>query len=171
MINYIYWQTNTDINQINNISSSKHCTHWLGVHQATDKPGSVLDSHSSGHYITVALKRPTRILSEQRHRILFGLAPNGVWPATRCYQRHGALLPHHFTLTCAVVSHSHRRLCFLFHFPSPHDARLLAGILLCGARTFLHAYRNAQRLSGLLMYRSLFYHISPHQQFYITEVV
>ena len=32
---------------------------------------------------------------------------------------------------------SHRRLCFLFHFPSPHGARPLAGILLCEARTFL----------------------------------
>ena len=27
---------------------------------------------------------------------------------------------------------------FLLHFPSPHDARPLAGILLYGARTFLH---------------------------------
>ena len=29
-------------------------------------------------------------------------------------------------------------VCFLLHFPSPHGARPLAGILLCGARTFLH---------------------------------
>ena len=30
---------------------------------------------------------------------LFGLAPDGVYPAIDCYQRRGALLPHHFTLT------------------------------------------------------------------------
>jgi len=28
-------------------------------------------------------------------------------------------------------------VCFLWHFPSSHDARSLTGILLCGARTFL----------------------------------
>jgi len=31
---------------------------------------------------------------------LFGLAPGGVYHATNCYQLRGALLPHHFTLTC-----------------------------------------------------------------------
>ena len=31
---------------------------------------------------------------------LFGLAPDGVYLATSCYQSRGALLPHHFTLTC-----------------------------------------------------------------------
>jgi len=31
---------------------------------------------------------------------LFGLAPGGVYQATCCYQLRGALLPHHFTLTC-----------------------------------------------------------------------
>ena len=32
---------------------------------------------------------------------------------------------------------NHRRFCSLFHFPSRYRARPLAGILLCGARTFL----------------------------------
>ncbi len=31
---------------------------------------------------------------------LFGLAPGGVYLAASCYQLRGALLPHHFTLTC-----------------------------------------------------------------------
>ena len=31
---------------------------------------------------------------------LFGLAPDGVYPAAHCCQARGALLPHHFTLTC-----------------------------------------------------------------------
>ncbi len=30
---------------------------------------------------------------------LFGLAPDGVYHATKCYHLRGALLPHHFTLT------------------------------------------------------------------------
>ena len=36
-----------------------------------------------------------------------------------------------------LLKRSHRRLCFLFHFPSPYGARPLAGILLYEARTFL----------------------------------
>ena len=51
-----------------------------------------------------------------------------------CYHKRGALLPHHFTLACALRPSA---VCFLLHFPSPRGARLLAGILLCGARTFL----------------------------------
>lgn len=31
---------------------------------------------------------------------LFGLASGGVYLATYCYQQCGALLPHHFNLTC-----------------------------------------------------------------------
>ena len=38
---------------------------------------------------------------------------------------------------------------FLLHFPSPRDARPLAGILPCGARTFLCA-NHTQRLPGRL---------------------
>lgn len=41
-------------------------------------------------------------------------------------------------------------VCSLLHFPSPHGARPLAGILPCGARTFLHAREHAQRLPGEL---------------------
>ena len=62
-----------------------------------------LDSHSSRPIVAKRLKQPTRMLGEQRRCILFGLAADGVWPATDCYQPHGALLPHHFTLTCAVL--------------------------------------------------------------------
>jgi len=35
---------------------------------------------------------------------LFGLAPGGVYLATICYQLRGALLPHHFTLTCSTIN-------------------------------------------------------------------
>ncbi len=35
---------------------------------------------------------------------LFGLAPGGVYRATNCCQLRGALLPHPFTLTCALIA-------------------------------------------------------------------
>jgi len=55
--------------------------------ELADKPGSVLSSHSSGMHVAIHLKRPTR----ERVRAtpvtvvttpLFGLAPDGVYPAT-----------------------------------------------------------------------------------------
>ena len=50
----------------------------MGTYSSDGKPGSVADSHSSRHIIAGVLKQPTRTLGEQRHRVLFGLAPNGV---------------------------------------------------------------------------------------------
>ncbi len=68
--------------------------------KTTYKPGSVWDNHSSRCVVTNALKRPTRTQRERTPvEFLFGLAPDGVYPATHCYQGRGALLPHHFTLT------------------------------------------------------------------------
>jgi len=47
-----------------------------------DKPGSVMDSHSSRINITINLKRPTRRQCEPHlNAFLFGLAPSGVYPA------------------------------------------------------------------------------------------
>ena len=63
------------------------------------KPGSVEDNHSSGTYVAIRLKRPTRELRGPRIVPLFGLAPSGVFRATECYHQRGALLPHLFTLT------------------------------------------------------------------------
>jgi len=68
------------------------------------KPGSVVDSHSSGTSVTGRLEQPTRVRCGPHHAPLFGLAPDGVYPATDCYQPCGALLPHHFTLTCAPAN-------------------------------------------------------------------
>ena len=74
--------------------------------------------------------------------------------------RMGFGLPHIVT-KCAVRPYrtfsplpvlpqsSHRRFCFLFHFPSCCHARPLAGILPCAARTFLPAAETARRLSAL----------------------
>jgi|GEM_PF-3761784 len=69
---------------------------------------------------------------------LFGLAPDGVCragpvtsPAVGSYPAISPLPDPALRGPSAV--------CFLLHFPSPHGARLLAGILLYGARTFLCA--------------------------------
>jgi len=64
-----------------------------------DKPGSVVDNHSSRPAIAHRLKQPTRLRCGSHHGDLFGLAPGGVYLAMHCYQAHGALLPHPFTLT------------------------------------------------------------------------
>jgi hypothetical protein len=95
---------------------------------------------------------------------LFGLAPDGVWhaaPVTRSavgsYPQHArrraaahlavartiSSLPEPSARCWCKGRPSHQRgnepsaVYFLFHFPSPRGARPLAGIPLCGARTFL----------------------------------
>ncbi|SDX48231.1 hypothetical protein SAMN05421881_100235 [Nitrosomonas halophila] len=40
-----------------------------GIAKLADKPGSVMDSHSSRRMVTHALKQPTRRLGEQRHHL------------------------------------------------------------------------------------------------------
>jgi hypothetical protein len=73
--------------------------------EASNKPGSVWDNHSSGTIVTDCLKQPTRKSARDRRcetsslTSLFGLAPGGVYRAANCYQSRGALLPHLFTLT------------------------------------------------------------------------
>jgi len=47
-----------------------------------DKPGSVVDNHSSGICVATHLKQPTRRPCGSHNAYLFGLAPNGVYPAT-----------------------------------------------------------------------------------------
>ena len=61
--------------------------------------------HPSGHRVATALKRPTRMLRRAallEHgllRILFGLAPDGVYRAAPVARRAGGLLHRRFTLT------------------------------------------------------------------------
>ncbi len=66
---------------------------------------------------------------------LFGLAPHGVYRASRRHRRSGALLPHPFTLTGATEAA--QAVYSLLHFPSRRRASPLASILPVGARTFL----------------------------------
>ena len=79
-----------------------------------------MDSHSSGICVATYLERPTRehartARSTKVEVPLFGLAPSGVYHAVECYHRRGALLPHHFTLTCFLpLTISHKKTGGLF---------------------------------------------------------
>ena len=97
-----------------------------------DKPGSVVDSHSSRPFITEWLKQPTRKLSEPPHRLPIWSCSEWGLPCQACHQDCGGLLPHLFTLTNILLA-----VYFLLHFPSPHGVWPLTSILLYGARTFL----------------------------------
>jgi len=118
--------------------------------ELADKPGSVLDSHSSGHYVTAGLKQPTRIRRGSHHRIPIwscsgrGLPCHKLLPVVRC----ALTAPFHpYHLNMAVFS--------LLHLPSAHAAQALPGVLPYGARTFLPALAklHAARLSGQLAAR------------------
>ena len=93
--------------------------------ESADKPGSVEDGHSSGTGVTARLKQPTREPARAAHCAskalapLFGLAPGGVYLATRCCQRRGALLPHLFTLACALAGHRRFVFCGTFRGLTP----------------------------------------------------
>ena len=106
--------------------------------ESAGKPGSVVDSHSSGPDVTVRLKRSTRERRGPRHGS----------PIRSC-SRWG--LPCHAALSPRAVR-SYRTVsplpdplagpsavCSLLHFPSARAAQALPGTLPCGARTFLGA--------------------------------
>ena len=102
-----------------------------------DKPGSVVDSHSSRRFVTLRSSNLPADDASHAKVSLFDLAPNGVYPATpvagravRSY-RTVSSLPDLFAQPSAVY--------FLWHCSSPHGVRPLTGILLYGARTFLPA--------------------------------
>jgi len=65
----------------------------------TDKPGSVVDSHSSRMLVAKHLKRPTRIRYEQHLWIPIWSCSEWGLPRHPSYLERGALLPHLFTLT------------------------------------------------------------------------
>lgn len=80
---------------------------------------------------------------------LFGLAPDGVCRASPVASPAVGFYPTISPLPDLALREP-SAVCFLLHFPSPRGARRLAGILLCGARTFLRAMFHARRLpSGL----------------------
>ncbi len=72
--------------------------------ELADKPGSVVDSHSSRIDVTIDLKQPTRTSCEQHDGVPIRSCSGWGLPCHACYQARGALLPHHFTLTLKVVN-------------------------------------------------------------------
>ena len=115
--------------------------------EPADKPGSVVDSHSSGPCVTAGLKRPTREPCGPHDRSPIWSCSGWGLPCHACCQARGALLPHHFTLTRALPKQL-RAVYFLWHFPWTCALQELPGTLPCGARTFLPA--TAERLPGRL---------------------
>jgi len=107
------------------------------------KPGSVVDSHSSGMRVAAQLKRPTRKphvghmcgLHAPRAS-LFGLAPGGVCRAedvaTRAVRSYRTISP----LPAPLARHLGG--IFLLHCPWARAPQALPGTVPYGARTFLH---------------------------------
>ena len=125
------------------------------------KPGSVVDSHSSRRFVTL---RSSNLPADDASNViacLFGLAPDGVYPATDVaisavssylaistlpdpFQTDSWLAPLLYLKDFAALASGEVRpsaVYFLWHFPSPHGVRPLTGILLCGARTFLYTLK------------------------------
>jgi len=126
--------------------------------EAVGKPGSVLPRGSHGHLsgTTVAgrLERPTRRLGEQPlappylDLLRMGFAVPVVSPRPRWALTLRPKWPppfHPYLWAPALPQVAPSAVCFLWHFPwgCPHWP--LASILLCGARTFLHAPKGTQR--------------------------
>ena len=110
------------------------------------------DSHSSGTAVTRSLEQPTREQRGPRYRSPIWSCTGWGLPCRPCCHVRGGLLPasrcvappprccretpfHPCLIPCGPSA-----VCSLLHFPSPRGARPLAGILPCGARTFLHAH-------------------------------
>jgi len=125
---------------------------------AGNKPGSVIDNHSSGIAVTGYLKQPTREPVRNRRwatpkRPYWGRRALPCSPIWSCSGRGlpcRKLLP---VARCALTAPFHPyqpklAVYFLWHFPWAHAPQALPGALSEGARTFLHS--ELQRLSGQL---------------------
>ena len=124
----------------------------LHLAKSACKPGSVSDGCPSQTVIPLGVRLPARssnLPGNNASRVgapclvllRMGFSLPSVSPRPRCALtgtgcpiRSRRNPPFH---PCLCRLPGHRRFCSLFHFPSPRDARPLAGILLCGARTFL----------------------------------
>ena len=136
--------------------------------EPADKPGSVLDSHSSRRNVTVTLKQPTRTRRGPRHEVPIWSCSRWGLPcrpvarlAVRSY-RTISPLPRTLPPLCRFRRHlaglrRQVRLLrqesskgvtgpfggiFLLHFPSACAAQGLPGTVPCGARTFLGIVSN-----------------------------
>ena len=106
--------------------------------ELVDKPGSVVDNHSSRPCLAARLKQHTRVRTEPIHST--PIWPCSKWglpcPAALAPQAVGSY-PTISTLPRTLAGRS--AVCFLLHWPSACAAQALPGTLLYGARTFLGA--------------------------------
>jgi len=99
------------------------------------KPGSVVDSHSSGRAVTGALEQPTRRHRGPRHRL-------PIWSCSRwglpCRPVARLAVRSYRTVSpLPRIPEDRSAVCSLLHFPSARAAQALPGTVPCGARTFL----------------------------------
>ena len=107
-----------------------------------------LDDHLSGTDVAVGLKRAYPSAGwASLDRSYLPLLRMGFAKPPRCRDA-GALLPHRFSFSPA--SEPAGESSFLWHFPSAHAAQPLAGILPCGAPTFLTSPEGTARPSDPL---------------------
>ncbi len=109
--------------------------------EPADKPGSVVDSHSSRRRVTATLKQPTRTRHGPCHCV-------PIWPCSGwglpCRSIAGLAVRSYRTVSPLPDPSANERpsaVYSLLHFPSARAAQALPGILPCGARTFLDAHR------------------------------
>ena len=117
--------------------------------EPADKPGSVLDNHSSGICVAADLKQPTR---EPARAARAKKACSPIWSCSRWGLPCRGMLP---PARCALTAPFHpcrRRSALavysLLHFPWAHAPQVLPGTSPYGARTFLCT--KVQRLPGRL---------------------
>ena len=118
---------------------------WLKIKvESADKPGSVMDNHSSGTTVTDSLKQPTRKRPRARHmlpylvllRMGFTLPRSVATRAVRSYR------------TISPLPSRSRAVYFLWHFPWARAPQALPGTLSAGARTFLPTQRSGDCLAS-----------------------
>ena len=124
---------------------------WVG------KPNSVWGVHSSRPAIAGRLMRPTRNSKETGRLPFAGANSLLIWacwrwglPCDDCHQSPGALLPHHFTLTCEPfhVRTAPSAVSFLWHYPSGRPGSPLATTVPCPVRTFLTQCQRTRRANA-----------------------
>lgn len=109
-----------------------------------DKPGSVVNDHSSRRTITRTLKRPTRIQHGPCLRIpiwscfWWGLPCRELLPDTRC----ALTAPFHPYLRFQLLENIMKAVYSLLHLPSAFAAQALPGTLPYEARTFLPCFNH-----------------------------
>src|SRR5690554_4973300 len=106
-----------------------------GKSELADKPGSVLDSHSSRACVTTGLKQPTRIQRGPRQRIPIWSCSRWGLPSPWTVASHA--VRSYRTISPLPADEGAEAGSVLLHFPPARAAQALPGTLPCGARTFL----------------------------------